>query len=79
MPNADPPTCTTVRPCTAIATHEITGSAKIRGVPTSASASHVHLLACEQHLKLAADRVRSRETRSVNRLPDPQPTLFDNL
>ena len=76
---AGPTTCTTVRSCTALATHEITAGAKLRGLPASASADPIHLLACEAHLPLAADRVRNRETRSLRRLPDPQPTLFDNL
>lgn len=79
MPTTDPPTCTTLPTCEAPATHEVIGSAKIRGLPARAGADPVRLFTCEGHLRLAADRVRSREARSIRRLPEPQPNLFDDL
>ncbi len=70
-------TCTTVRACTAEATHHVTGGAKIRGLPVRAGADPVDLLACDLHLSIATGFVRNREERSITPLPPEQPTLFD--
>ena len=71
-------TCTTVRGCTAEATHRVTAGGKIRGLPARAGATPVDLLACEKHLPIAAGYVRNREERKLTELPPRQPNLFDN-
>lgn len=77
MPEPSPPTCTTVRACTATATHEIIASGKIRGLPAKANVDPVDLFACELHLPIATGFTRNRQERSIVQLPTAQPTLFD--
>lgn len=71
-------TCTTVRGCDGTATHRITATGKIRGLPARASASPVNLLTCERHLPMATELTRNREDRTITGLPPAQLSLFDN-
>jgi hypothetical protein len=75
---AEHSTCTTVRTCTSAATHEVTATGRLRGLPLSASVDPVDLLACPEHLFLATDRIRNRAISHIIELPPAQPTLFDN-
>ncbi len=78
MPKPVPPTCTTVRACTAAPLYEITAGGKIRGLPARANVDPVHLFACGLPRPSASVFTRAREERTITRLSPEQPTLLDN-